>query len=41
MNVMNNATKMAGMLIGEPSFADVMAAIEKAEELSPDKKRIG
>jgi integrase len=39
MNVMNNATKMAGMLIGEPSFADAMAAIEKAEDLSPKHKR--
>jgi hypothetical protein len=36
---MNNATKMAGMLIGEPSFADAMAAIEKSEQLSPTQKR--
>jgi hypothetical protein len=39
MNVMNNATQMAGMLIGEPSFADAMAAIEKAEDLSLTQKR--
>ena len=39
MNMMNNATKMAGMLIGESSFADAMAAIEKAEDLSPTQKR--
>jgi hypothetical protein len=39
MNVMNNATKMAGTLIGEPSFADAMAAIEKAEDLSLTQKR--
>jgi integrase len=39
MNVMNNATKMAGMLIGEASFADAMAAIEKAEDLSLAQKR--
>ncbi len=39
MNVMNNASKMAGMLIGDPSFADAMAAIEKAEDLSPTQKQ--
>src|SRR3990170_6125537 len=40
MNVMNNAnTETAGMLIGEPSFADAMAAIEKAEHLSHTQKR--
>jgi hypothetical protein len=39
MNVMNNTTKMAGVLIGEPSFADAMTAIEKAEDLSPTQKR--
>ena len=39
MNVMNNATKMAGTLIGDPSFADAMTAIEKADELSPAQKR--
>src|SRR5665648_47154 len=39
MNVMNNATNMAGTLIGEPSFADAMAAIEKAEHLSHTQKR--
>ena len=38
MNVMNNATKMAGTLIGEPSFADAMAAIERTEDLSPKQK---
>ena len=32
-------TKMAGMLIGDPSFADAMAAIERAEDLSPQQKR--
>jgi hypothetical protein len=39
MNVMNDAPTMSGMLIGEPSFADAMAAIEKAENLSPIQKR--
>ena len=39
MNVMHNATKMAGTLIGDPSFADAMAAIERAEDLSPQQKR--
>ena len=39
MNVMDNATKMVGALIGEPSFADAMAAIDKAEDLSPTRKR--
>jgi len=39
MNVMNDAATMSGMLIGEPSFADAMAAIEKAENLSPIQKR--
>jgi len=39
MNMMDNASKMAGMLIGEPSFADAMAAIEKAEDLSLTQKR--
>jgi hypothetical protein len=39
MNVMNDASKLAGTLIGEPSFADAMAAIEKAEGLSATQKR--
>ncbi len=39
MNVMNNAAKLAGTLIGEPSFDDAMAAIEKADELSPAQRR--
>jgi integrase len=39
MKPMTNATRMAGALIGEPSFADAMAAIEKAEDLSPTQKR--
>ena len=39
MNVMNDAPTMSGMLIGEPSFADAMAAIEKAANLSPIRKR--
>jgi hypothetical protein len=39
MNVMNAATNMAGTLVGDPSFADAMAAIERAEDLSPDQKR--
>jgi len=39
MNVMNNPTQMTGALIGEPSFADAMAAIDKAEDLSPTQKR--
>lgn len=39
MNVTTNATKMAGALIGEPSFADAMAAIERAEDLSPAQKQ--
>jgi hypothetical protein len=38
MNVISTAAKTAGMLIGEPSFADAMAAIEKAEDLSPKQK---
>jgi hypothetical protein len=29
---------MAGTLIGEPSFADAMAAIERTEDLSPKQK---
>ena len=39
MTVMNNTTKMVGTLVGEPSFADAMAAIERAEDLSPKQKR--
>src|SRR5680860_386311 len=39
MNVMNNPTQMTGALIGEPSFADAMAAIDKAEDLSPTQKQ--
>jgi hypothetical protein len=39
MNVRNDATNMAKTLIGEPSFADAMAAIEKAEHLSRIQKR--
>jgi integrase len=39
MNVMNNATKITGALIGEPSFADAMVAIEKAEDVSLTQKR--
>jgi integrase len=39
MNVMTDTTKMAGALIVEPSFADAMAAIDKAEDLSPTQKR--
>ena len=38
MNSMDNASQVAGTLIGEPSFADAMAAIEKAEDLSPKQK---
>ena len=29
MNLMTNATKMAGALIGEPSFVDAMARLRK------------
>ena len=39
MNMMNNATQMAGTLIGDPSFADAIAAIEKAEDLGSGQKR--
>jgi len=39
MNVMNDAPTMSGMLIGEPSWADAITAIEKADELSPAQKR--
>ena len=39
MNVMTNATKTAGALIGEPSFADAMVAIDKAKDLFPTQKR--
>ena len=39
MNVIDRPSKIVGTLIGEPSFADVMAAIEKADELSPAQKR--
>ena len=39
MNVMNSATKMPGTLIGDPSFADAMVAIETAEDLSTAQKR--
>jgi hypothetical protein len=39
MNVMNNPTKMAGTLIGDPSFADAMAAIERADDLGSEQKR--
>ena len=38
MNLMSNSTEIAGALIGEPSFADAMAAIEKAEDLLPKQK---
>jgi hypothetical protein len=30
---MTNDTKMAGALIGEPSFAHAIAAVESAEDL--------
>jgi hypothetical protein len=39
MNVIDRPSKIVGTLIGEPSFADAMAAIEKANELSPAQKR--
>ncbi len=39
MNVIDRPREIVGALIGEPSFADVMAAIEKAAELSPAQKR--
>ena len=38
MNVIDRRKKPAA-LIGEPSFADAIAAIEKADELSPAQKR--
>ena len=41
MNLMSNSTEIAGALIGEPSFADAMAAIEKAEDLLPNRSAIG
>jgi hypothetical protein len=39
MNVIDRPTKILGALIGEPSFADAMVAIEKADELSPALRR--
>jgi integrase len=39
MNVVDRPSKIVGTLIGEPSFADAMAAIDKAKELSPTQKR--
>jgi len=39
MNVMNTPSTLAGSLIGESSFADAMAAIEKAECFSAIQKR--
>src|SRR5680860_604030 len=39
MNVIDRPSKIVGTLIGEPSFADAMVAIEKAEDLSPRRKQ--
>jgi hypothetical protein len=39
MNAMTNPARTAGTLIGDPSFADAMAAIERAEDLGPEQKR--
>jgi len=39
MNVIDRPTKIVGTLIGEPSFADAIAATEKADELSPAQRR--
>jgi len=39
MNLMTNMTKAVGTLVGDPSFADAMEAIEKAEDLPPSQKR--
>jgi hypothetical protein len=39
MNLIDLPTRKPAGLIGEPSFADAIAAIEKADELSPAQKR--
>jgi hypothetical protein len=39
MNVIDRPLKMVAMLIGEPSVADAIAAIETADEVSPAQKR--
>jgi hypothetical protein len=39
MNAIDRPTERVGALIGEPSFAEVITAIEKADDLSPDQKR--
>jgi hypothetical protein len=39
MNVIDRPARIVGGLIGEPSFAEVIAAIDKADDLGPDQKR--
>ena len=39
MNVIDRPGSIVGELIGEPCWAEVIAAIEKADDLGPDQKR--
>ena len=39
MNVIDRPATIVGALIGEPSFAEVITAIDKADDLAPDQKR--
>ena len=39
MNVIDRPADLARGLIGEPSWADAMTAIEKSEDLTPTQKR--
>ena len=39
MNAIDRPGQFAGALIGEPSFADAIQAIEKADDLTPAQKR--
>jgi hypothetical protein len=39
MNVIDRPVAIVGALIGEPSWADAIAAIEKADDLRADQKR--
>lgn len=39
MNVIDRPGIIVGELIGEPCWAEVIAAIEKADDLGPDQKR--
>jgi hypothetical protein len=39
MNVINRPAGIVEALVGEPSFAEVIAAIDKADDLGPVQKR--